>query len=54
MFVRMQTMDYKNLAQQIFQLVGGDKNIKSAWHCATRLRFLLKDEKQAQTEKLRI
>ena len=45
-------MDYKNLAEQILQLVGGDENIKSAWHCATRLRFLLKDEKQAQTEKI--
>ena len=45
-------MDYKKLAEQILQLVGGDENIKSAWHCATRLRFLLKDEKQAQTEKI--
>ncbi|MBA1393479.1 PTS beta-glucoside transporter subunit IIABC, partial [Lactobacillus sp. XV13L] len=45
-------MNYQKLAQDILKLVGGDANIKSAWHCATRLRFLLKDEKKAQTDKI--
>ncbi|MBA1433883.1 beta-glucoside-specific PTS transporter subunit IIABC [Bombilactobacillus bombi] len=45
-------MNYQELAQDILKLVGGDANIKSAWHCATRLRFLLKDEKKAQTDKI--
>ncbi|AXX65061.1 PTS beta-glucoside transporter subunit IIABC [Bombilactobacillus bombi] len=45
-------MDYTNLATNILELVGGDTNINSAWHCATRLRFILKDETKANTEKI--
>ena len=35
---------YENEAKRIVELVGGEKNISSLVHCATRLRFELKDE----------
>jgi PTS system beta-glucosides-specific IIC component len=36
-------MDYQGLAQDILKHVGGKANIVSLVHCATRLRFKLKD-----------
>lgn len=45
-------MDYEGLAKEILTDVGGKENINMAWHCATRLRFKLKDEAKAQTEKI--
>jgi PTS system beta-glucosides-specific IIC component len=44
---------YDGLARMIIQNVGGKENIKSLTHCATRLRFSLKDESKAQTELLK-
>ena len=44
-----------NLGKQILELVGGESNVSSVAHCATRLRFALKDEskaKQAEVENL--
>lgn len=35
--------DYKNLAAQILDAVGGTANINDVFHCMTRLRFKLKD-----------
>ena len=46
-------MNYKNLAEEIIRLVGGEDNITSLVHCATRLRFNLKDESKADTAKLK-
>lgn len=46
-------MNYKSLAEEILRLVGGESNIASLVHCATRLRFTLKDEKKANTAKLK-
>ena len=46
-------MNYKELAKKILNLVGGEKNVVSLVHCATRLRFTLKDETKAQTEKIK-
>lgn len=43
-------MDYKKLASMILEKVGGEKNVISVGHCATRLRFNLKDDKKADTE----
>ncbi|GEQ49991.1 beta-glucoside-specific PTS transporter subunit IIABC [Tetragenococcus koreensis] len=40
-------MNYKDMCQQIIKNVGGEKNIRSVVHCATRLRFVLKDESKA-------
>lgn len=45
-------MNYKELAKKIVSGVGGEDNVVSLVHCATRLRFKLKDEKKANNEKL--
>lgn len=36
-------MDYGKIASEVIKNVGGKSNIKSVAHCATRLRFQLKD-----------
>ncbi len=41
-------MSYDKLAKDILQFVGGGQNVSSLVHCATRLRFKLKDNKKAQ------
>lgn len=46
-------MDYKQLAQVILEQVGGNANVSSVTHCATRLRFVLNDNEQANTETLK-
>nr|WP_300886401.1 beta-glucoside-specific PTS transporter subunit IIABC [uncultured Schaedlerella sp.] len=46
-------MKYAEEAKQILALVGGDKNVNSLVHCATRLRFELKDERKADKEALK-
>jgi len=46
-------MDYKKLASTILEKVGGEKNVISVGHCATRLRFNLKDDKKADTDFLK-
>lgn len=46
-------MNYKNLAEEIVKLVDGEENIASLVHCATRLRFTLKDESKANTAALK-
>lgn len=43
-------MDYQKLAADILKNVGGKENINTAWHCATRIRFKLTDEKKADTK----
>ncbi|CAN7531325.1 beta-glucoside-specific PTS transporter subunit IIABC [Pseudarthrobacter oxydans] len=51
----MATVDYRSLAGDILQGVGGESNIASATHCATRLRLKLRDDSkadQAAIEKL--
>ena len=45
-------MDYKQLAQQILQAVGGEQNVDSLTHCVTRLRFVLKDNQSIDVDKL--
>lgn len=39
-------MEYNKVAKQILKLVGGEENVESATHCATKLRLVLKDEKK--------
>ncbi|WP_088815996.1 MULTISPECIES: beta-glucoside-specific PTS transporter subunit IIABC [Listeria] len=46
-------MKYEQLAKDILENVGGTENINSVFHCITRLRFKLKDEKIANTEKIK-
>lgn len=45
-------MDYKQLAQQILQSVGGEQNVDSLTHCMTRLRFVLKDNQAVHADEL--
>ena len=40
----MAKKDYKKIASDIDQAVGGEENIASASHCMTRLRLHLKNE----------
>lgn len=40
-------MSSKDLSKQIIELVGGEDNVNSVFHCATRLRFKLKDNSKA-------
>ena len=44
---------YTDLAKDIVKNVGGKENVKSLHHCVTRLRFVLKDEKKANTDVLK-
>lgn len=46
-------MKHEITAAEILKLVGGEKNVDSVTHCATRLRFNLKDEKVANDEALK-
>lgn len=45
-------MDYKQLATDITEQVGGKDNIADLYHCATRLRFTLKNTKKAKKAEL--
>ncbi|MGE0973207.1 PTS beta-glucoside transporter subunit IIABC (plasmid) [Klebsiella sp. WOUb02] len=46
-------MKYKTFANEILEGVGGRGNVNSVIHCATRLRFKLKDHKKADAEALK-
>ncbi|MGQ8871930.1 beta-glucoside-specific PTS transporter subunit IIABC [Paenibacillus sp. TSA_86.1] len=46
-------MKHESTAAEILKLVGGEKNVDSVTHCATRLRFNLKDEKVANNDALK-
>lgn len=46
--------DYSKLADQIIDLIGGEDNAHSLYHCVTRLRFKLKDEEIAKENKSEI
>lgn len=45
-------MDYRQLAGDIIESIGGKSNVSSVVHCATRLRFTLKDATLADTDKI--
>ena len=45
-------MKYDQLAKAIIESVGGEQNVSSLVHCATRLRFVLKDKAKADKLKL--
>lgn len=46
-------MDFKKLASTILANVGGKENVDKVVHCATRLRFTLKDDSKANTDVLK-
>ena len=43
----------KEIASRVLAAVGGKENVNSVVHCATRLRFKLKDEDVADTKALK-
>ncbi|KAA6460483.1 beta-glucoside-specific PTS transporter subunit IIABC [Bacillus thuringiensis] len=45
-------MSYTNLAKEILQHIGGENNVTSLVHCATRLRFKVKDRNKVNKEAL--
>lgn len=48
----MAGIDYADLARDVLSGVGGEENVKTVSHCATRLRFVLKDP--ARADKARV
>lgn len=46
-------VNWEQVAGEIIAGVGGHENVRSFTHCATRLRFKLKDEAKANTEALK-
>lgn len=46
-------MKYEALASEILAGVGGRDNVKSLVHCATRLRFKLRDSRRADAAALK-
>lgn len=44
--------DNKQIAKEILEAVGGNDNIISAAHCATRLRLMIKDKEKIDQEKV--
>ncbi|GBD69407.1 PTS transporter subunit EIIC [Tetragenococcus halophilus] len=50
--MRKQNGVYQQLATELIQSVGGQKNIEQIIHCVTRLRFYLKDETLADKQKI--
>ena len=47
-------MDYRSIAQQIYDNIGGRQNIVSAAHCATRLRLVIGDNEKCSKEALSV
>lgn len=46
-------MDYKTIAKEILELIGGSKNVATLEHCSTRLRFSLIDKSVVNVEKIK-
>lgn len=46
-------MNYQELGKTIIEKIGGKQNIAGLTHCATRLRFNLKEEGKTQTDGLK-
>lgn len=46
-------IDYKITARELVKELGGNENITNVTHCATRLRFILKDESGIDSDKVK-
>ncbi|MCP3425643.1 glucose PTS transporter subunit IIA [Rothia sp. AR01] len=44
------TIDYDQLGRKVLEALGGEGNVRSLAHCATRLRFALKDPQRADLD----
>ncbi|MCB2307641.1 sucrose-specific PTS transporter subunit IIBC [Clostridium estertheticum] len=45
-------MDYNKIAKEILMYLGGENNVASAAHCATRLRLVLNNDQKANIKKI--
>lgn len=45
-------IDYRITARELVKELGGNENISNVTHCATRLRFILKDESKVDSAKV--
>ena len=45
-------MDYRSVANDIYKCIGGQENIVSAAHCATRLRLVIADNAKCSKKEL--
>ena len=43
-------MDYRKIAEEIYEKVGKKENIVSAAHCSTRLRLVLEDNEKCDVK----
>ena len=48
----MAKKDYSQLSKDIVRYVGGSDNVSSLFHCATRLRFKVKDHEKVDKQNL--
>lgn len=46
-------IDYRRTGRDVLAAVGGEDNVRSLVHCATRLRFVLRDPARARTEEVK-
>lgn len=46
-------VDYQALSGEIISRIGGEENVSSVVHCATRLRFVLKDRSKANDDEIK-
>lgn len=46
-------MNFEKLTESIFKHIGGQENIINLTHCATRLRFTLKDSSKVDEKALK-
>ncbi|EKY25475.1 phosphotransferase system, EIIB [Clostridium celatum DSM 1785] len=44
--------NYKEIGKEILKNIGGKENVISAAHCATRLRLVLKDDKNVNVKEI--
>jgi PTS system beta-glucosides-specific IIC component len=49
----LMAINYADSAREIVRLIGGDNNVINITHCATRLRFILKEISQADKDTLK-
>lgn len=48
----MAKKNYENLAKEIVRYIGGVENVNTLIHCATRLRFKVKNTQNVDKKKL--
>ncbi|CAM3924360.1 sucrose-specific PTS transporter subunit IIBC [Alkalicoccus chagannorensis] len=46
------SQEYQDIAKELVDAVGGEENIDSAAHCATRLRLMVKDKEKIDQERV--